>query len=66
MRNIEQIEDAITKLSPEEFSRLREWILERDWEAWDAQIETDAASGKLDRLFANSEAEHRAGKSTEL
>lgn len=39
---------------------------ETDWEDWDRRIERDARSGKLAKLFGESEAEHRAGKSTEL
>jgi hypothetical protein len=66
MSSVEQIEEAITQLSPEEFAKLRQWILERDWEEWDAQIEADAKNGKLDRLFAQAVAEHKAGESTPL
>jgi hypothetical protein len=35
-------------------------------EGWDHDIERDAASGKLDKLFARSIADHRAGKSREI
>jgi hypothetical protein len=66
MTKVEMLEAEIEKLSAEEFAELREWLLEKDWEAWDRQIEADAASGKLDNLFEKAEAEHRAGKSTEL
>lgn len=51
----------IEKLSAEEFVELRDWLLEKDWEAWDRQIEQDA-SGKLEELFARAESDHRAGK----
>jgi hypothetical protein len=40
--------------------------LEADAEAWDCEIERDAASGKLEKLFAISLADHRAGKSREI
>ncbi len=63
MTKLEQIETEIKKLSPEEFSRLRDWLLELDAEEWDRQIERDAASGKLDKLFKKSIADHQAGKS---
>ena len=39
---------------------------EREAEAWDREIERDAASGKLDKLFEKSIADHRAGKSREI
>jgi hypothetical protein len=35
-------------------------------EAWDHDIQSDAASGKLDKLFATSLADHQAGKSREI
>ncbi|MBV9494743.1 MAG: hypothetical protein JOZ54_10900 [Acidobacteria bacterium] len=52
MTKVEQLEEEIQKLSASDFAELRTWVLERDWEEWDRQIERDAASGKLDRLFA--------------
>lgn len=66
MTRVEALEEEIKKLSPEELAQLREWLLERDAEAWDREIERDAASGKLDKLFEKSLADHRAGKSSEI
>jgi len=66
MTRVESLEEEIQKLSPSEFAQLREWLLERDWQMWDAQIERDAADGKLDALFAEAEQAHRAGKSTKF
>ena len=66
MAKLEMLQTEIEKLSPQEFTELREWLLEKDWAAWDRQIEEDAAAGKLDELFDKAEADHRAGKSTEL
>jgi len=63
MTKLEALEEEIKKLSPEELAQLREWLLERDAEEWDREIERDAASGKLDKLFEKSVADHRAGKS---
>jgi hypothetical protein len=51
MTKLEAIEEEIKSLSPGEFAELREWLLERDSDEWDRQIERDAASGKLDKLF---------------
>ena len=66
MTKLEALEEEIKKLSPEELAQLREWLLERDAEEWDREIERDAASGKLDKLFEKSIADHRAGKSREI
>ena len=66
MTKLQMLEEEITKLSPEELAELRDWLLERDADAWDREIEQDASSGKLDKLFEKSLAEHRAGKSREI
>lgn len=66
MTKVELLEAEIEKLSAKEFAELRDFVLEKDWAAWDRQIEEDARSGKLDGLFRKAKADHRAGKSTEL
>lgn len=66
MRKIDEIEEQIQKLSRDEFAELREWILEQDWKAWDAQIEADAKSGKLDQLVSEAKAEYESGRAREL
>ena len=66
MTRLETLEEEIKKLSPTEFGQLRDWLLERDWEQWDQQVERDSASGKLDALFDEAEQAHRAGKSTKF
>ena len=66
MRKIEHIEQQIQELTAGEFKELREWIMERDWNAWDAQIEADANSGKLDKLIAEAQAEYSSGPAREL
>lgn len=63
MTRVEQIEREIQSLSAEEFARLRNWVLEHDWDEWDRQIERDASTGKLDRLMNQALADHAAGKS---
>ena len=51
MTKVEELEMAITSLPEEDYSRLRRWFLERDWEKWDQEIVADAESGKLDFLL---------------
>lgn len=51
MSRIEEIEAAIETLPALEFRRLAEWVREKDDAVWDAQIDSDAAAGKLDFLF---------------
>lgn len=66
MTRVEQLEQEIAKLSPDEFAQLRDWLLEQDWEEWDRQIEQDSAAGKLDGLMKQALADHAAGKSRPL
>ncbi len=66
MTKLQMLEEEIKKLSPEEIAQLRDWLLERDAEQWDQEIERDAASGRLDRVFEKSVADHRAGKSRKI
>ena len=50
MVQVDQIKADIEALPAEEFNRLREWLLEKDWQRWDEQLEKDVAAGKLEFL----------------
>ena len=50
-----EIERAVMELPPHELTALATLVLKLDNEAWDEQIENDAASGKLDSLFEEAE-----------
>lgn len=66
MSTVEAIENAIQKLPPADLVEFRRWFAEFDAAAWDAQVECDAAAGKLDRLAEEALAEYHDGKSSEL
>lgn len=66
MSELDKLVEHIQKLSPEELKEFRAWFAEFDARRWDAQIEADAKSGKLDGLVAEAQAEHKAGKTREL
>ena len=66
MRKVEHIEEQIRQLSSAEFAELRNWILEQDWKAWDAQIERDVAAGKLDALVSEAKQDYVARRSRPL
>ena len=51
MGSIAEIEQAIAKLSPQEFLELEEWFNAERNRKWDRQIEADSASGALDFLL---------------
>jgi hypothetical protein len=50
MSTVEDIENAIASLPPDQLSRFRRWFEEFDAARFDARVERDARSGKLDRL----------------
>ena len=54
MLTTEFIENAVKQLSAEELVKFRQWYAQFDSDLWDAQIEADAAAGKLDVLAAEA------------
>jgi hypothetical protein len=66
MMQIEEIQAAIQSLPPDQYIQLREWFSERDWEAWDRQIEADSNAGKLDFLINEALAAKAQGTLREL
>lgn len=63
MTKMEDIKQAVQKLSQDELKQLRDWLDELQADAWDQQIERDIKAGKLDKLAEEALAEHRAGLS---
>ena len=66
MSTLQEIEQAIRGLRPQDLAALRDWFVAFDAEAWDRQFESDAKSGRLDRLAGRALREHAAGRSTKL
>jgi hypothetical protein len=66
MSTVEEIEQAISKLPPDDLARFRAWFEAFEAARFDEKIERDAKSGKLDRLADQALADHRAGRSREL
>jgi hypothetical protein len=62
MTKLEKIEMEIASLGPADLRKLAEWFAEYRADLWDKQIEEDAKAGKLDKLFAEAEADIAAGK----
>jgi len=66
MGNVKLIENAVESLPTMEFAEFRRWFAEFDANAWDRQIEQDAASGKLDQLAAEALADYSSGSARQL
>ena len=54
MMSVLEIKQAILTLDENDYKELMQWMNELDWERWDAQIEADSKSGKLDFLEAEA------------
>ncbi|MBB3913964.1 hypothetical protein [Rhizobium fabae] len=66
MTKLEQIEKIVTELDKSEFEAFSVRFEALQAERWDRQMETDAASGKLDHLAEKAFADFRAGKTRRL
>ena len=66
MSKVENLEQQIQGLSPEELAQFRSWFAEFDAASWDRQIEADVEAGKLDALAEKALGAHAAGRSTKL
>jgi hypothetical protein len=66
MSTVQEIEQAIRQLSPEQLAELSAWLAEFDHAAWDDQIAADAAAGRLDALADEALRELREGRCTDL
>lgn len=66
MGSIKSIEKAVEALPPAELAEFRQWFAEFDAQAWDRQLERDAAAGKLDDLAAEALADHQVGSTRAL
>ncbi len=66
MFTAEFVEQSVEQLPPEELAKFRRWYAQFDADVWDAQIEADAAAGKLDALAAEALAEYHSGQVREL
>jgi hypothetical protein len=64
--SVEELEKAVAELPPELLARFRTWFEEFEAARFDAQIEADAKSGKLDGLIEKSEEDFRAGRYREI
>lgn len=66
MSTIQEIERAVTELTPEERAEFREWFQEFDAAEWDRQFEADVTAGRLDALADEAIADLHAGRTQAL
>ena len=66
MSTVQDIENAIRQLSPEDLAALRTWFEAFDAERWDQQFEEDVAAGRLESLAQEAIQDLREGRYTDL
>ena len=66
MTKVEAIKNAIKQLSAPELEQLLEWFVQYDADAWDKQIQADAAAGRLDALAEEALDEYKATRAKPL
>ena len=64
MSTVDEIETAVSKLSPEEQARFRCWFFKFDAGQWDDQIERDINAGRLDQLAEQALKRFQEGRCT--
>jgi hypothetical protein len=65
MSTVQQIEDAICKLSEAERAAFRAWFAEYDAAEWDRKFEADVKTGRLDWLAEEARRDLREGRCTD-
>jgi len=66
MSQVEELEQSVERLSPDELATFRSWFIEFDAAEWDRQIAMDSEAGKLDKLAQSAIEDHRAGKTKRI
>lgn len=61
----QEIETAVTQLTPDQLADFRAWFAEYDAHRWDQQFEAEVAAGCLDALAVEALGDYRAGRTTE-
>ena len=63
---IEDLENAVARLPPDQLAKFRDWFEAFDAARFDDKIERDAKAGRLDRLAEQALADHAQGRAREL
>ena len=66
MGKVENLQQQVQALSRDELAQFRTWFLDLDWSVWDAELEHDVRSGRLDALAERALRDHAAGTTTPL
>lgn len=62
---LSDLENAVSKLAPDQLAKFRDWFDAFDAARFDAKIERDAKAGTLDGLAEQALADFRQGRARE-
>jgi len=65
MSTVEEIEEAVRRLSADDLAVFRAWFAQLDAAVWDRQIEEDVATGRFDTLADEALRDLREGRCTD-
>ncbi len=54
MAGVTELQKAILDLSETEYTELRRWLRDQDWERWEREFDEDVRAGRLDALAADA------------
>jgi hypothetical protein len=66
MSTVDEIEQAIRNLEPQDLAALRQWFAAFESEVWDRQIGQDVAAGRLDWLADEGLRDLNEGRCSDL
>jgi len=66
MSTVQEIQEAVTQLPPEDLTAFRLWFAEFDAVLWDRQLEADVNAGRLDDLGEEAMRDLAEGHCTDL
>jgi hypothetical protein len=66
MMTLEELQEAIRKLLPDELRVFREWFWEFDGQIWDKQLEEDIEAGRLNKFAEEAIRDRIEGRCTDL
>ncbi len=64
--DLNELKNVIGSLPEADYTSLRDWFIEHDWQAWDTRIKADSESGKFDELIQRAIKEKAAGNLKDL
>ena len=51
---VAELQEAILGLSEADYTELRRWLLDQDWDRWEREFDEDVQAGKLEALAAEA------------